>query len=358
MKKYFLIVIILLITLLTTGCQQRYTLDQTLFIDSIGLDYNSENNKYTIYYHIASSKTLLTNTMGGSSSETIYSVGHVEADGIYEGINMIFRNSIKNITLTHVQSFILTFDFITLENLNKLSTMIKTYDYISPNFYIFATESDLKDIYSIQNPENISPFFSLITGNDFVTAYDLTYFTELARSLYEEFIITKLIVIESRDNIWQNNDEKITSVYPSGIIYINNDGRKLYLRQDQFKAISIINHEVISTIVENDVNYQMHNNKIIIKEKDNKYTIKVKGTFYATNIDVYNREEIRTNFNKLVQEEFIKLIEYSKTENFDILNLQNALYRNYHFKDYQKIKSDFDYKATEIIYDIQYKLLS
>ena len=357
MKK-LLITIICFISILTTGCQQRYTLDQTLFIDSIGLDYNKETKKYSIYYHIASSKTLLTNSMGGGSSETIYSIGHVEADGIYEGFNMLFRNSIKNITLTHVQSLILTFDFITLENLNKICTMIKTYDYISPNFYIFATESKLDEIYSLQNPENISPFFSLITGNDFVTSYDLTYFTELARSIFEPYIITKLIVIESNDDIWQNNDEKITSVAPSGTLYINKDGRKLYLKQDEFKAISIINHEEVSSITNNDINYQMHNNKITVKEKDNKYTIKVKGTFYTTNINVFNREEIRTNFIKLVQEEFIKLIEYSKEMDFDILNLQNALYRNCHFKDYEKIKSDFNYKATEIEYDIQYKLLS
>ena len=85
MKK-LLISIICFISILTTGCQQRYTLDQTLFIDSIGLDYNKETKRYTIYYHIASSKTLLTNSMGGGSSETIYSIGHVEANGIYEGL--------------------------------------------------------------------------------------------------------------------------------------------------------------------------------------------------------------------------------------------------------------------------------
>lgn len=358
MKKIILFIFSFLIIILLMGCKQKYTIDQTLFIDSIGLDYNKETKKYSIYYHIASSKTLLTTQMGGGSSETVYSIGHVEAFGIYEGFDLIFKNSIKNVTLTHVQSMILTFDFINLENLNKLCTMLKTYDYIAPNFYVFATESKLSEIYSLQNPENISPFFSLITGNDFVTAYDLTYFTELVRSIYEKYIITKFIVIKSRDDIWQNNDEKITSVAPIGNLYINNDDQKLFLKNEDFKALSIINHEIFSTIVDNDTYYSIHNNNIIIKEKDKKFIIKVNGTFYTTNINVLNREEIRENFTKFIEDEFIKLINYSKEYNFDILNLENKLFRKSHFKDYEKTKSDFDYKATEIEFKINYKLLS
>lgn len=358
MKKYFIFIFIVFICTTNSGCTDKYTIDQTLFVDSIGLDYNQKDDKYIIYYHIASSKTLLTNQMGGSSSETIYSIGKVEANGIYEGFDKIVKNSIKNVTLTHVQSIILSFNFINLDNLDKLCTMIKTYDYISPNFYVFATQSNLDEIYSLKNPENISPFFSLITGNDFVTAYDLTYFTELARSMYEKYIITKLIVIESRDDIWQNNDEKITSVAPIGNLYINKDDKKLFLKNEDFKALSIINHESISTIVNNDINYLMHNNKIKIKENNNKFIITIKGTFYTTNIDVNNREEIRENFIKYIENEFIDLIEYSKKYNFDILNLENVLYRKSHFKDYEKTKSDFNYEATEIDFNIEYKLLS
>ena len=174
MKK-LLISLLVLVIIIATGCEQKYSLDQTLFIDSIGLDYNNEKNEYEIYYHIASSSTLLTNSLGGTSSETIYSIGKVSANSIYEGFNKITQNSIKNITLTHVQSMILNFNFITIENLHTICDIVKTYDYISPNFYIFATKSKLDDIYSLKNPENISPFFSLITGNDFVTVYDLLF---------------------------------------------------------------------------------------------------------------------------------------------------------------------------------------
>lgn len=358
MKKKVILTLTIFIFIFIVSCRDHYSIEQTLFIDSIGLDYNKETKKYSIYYHLASSQTLLTNTMGGQSTETIYSIGHVEANGIYEGFNKLYRNSIKNLTLTHVQSFILTFDFVSRENLEKICSIVKTYDYISPNFYVFATQSKLSDIYSLTNPENISPFFSIITGNDFVTSYDLTYFTEIARSVYEEYITTKLIVIDVNNDVWQNNDEKITSVTPSGALYLKKDDKKLYINQEDFKAITVINHDTISIITEKDISYTMHNNKIKIKIKNNKYIIKITGTFYATNIDVNNRENIRKDFIDLIENEFNKLIEYSQINDFDILNLQDVLYRHYHFHDYEEIKEQFDYKNIEIEFDVNYKLLS
>ena len=360
MKKFIILILsVLSIYIISTIIRNNnhHSIEETIFIDSIGLDYDKTNKQYHIYYHLTASQTLLTSNMGSTTSEITYSIGKVSADGIYEGFQKLYQNSIKNLTITHVQSFILTFDFVTIENLKKLCTIVKTYDYISPNFYVFATDSKLSDIYAVTNPENISPFFSIITGNDFITSYDSTYFTEVARSIYEEYLTTKLITLKAEKEIWQNNDEKITTVKPTGALYINKDNQKLYLDQSTFKAITLVNHQNTSTITTNDINFLIHKSKIKIIYKNNQFTLKVRGTIYATNTNINNREDIRIYFNNLIKNEFIKLINTSKENNIDLFNLQNKIYRNYHFKDYKKISHTFNYNNININYDINYKLL-
>ena len=318
------------------------------------MDENKNNDKdtYILYYHIASSNSLLTTEMGATSSDNKYSIAHVEAYSIYEAFRKITSNSIRNIIITHLQSIIITHDFITIDNLKMLIELVKTYNYIEPSFYIFATNSKLDEIFSIENPENISSFYSIITSNNYITTYDLTYFTEFASSFLEETLVTKIVCIESRNDLWQNEDKPITTLSTNGDIFITNDGRKLFLNSEEYNAIYILNHETKSNIIINNVNYILQNCRLKIIEKDNIFTIKIRGNIYASSLTINNSNEIINKLIEGLEKEFTKIISLSKEQNIDLLNLQDIIYRKYNKKEH------FDLQNAHINYDFNFHLLN
>jgi len=351
MKK-IIICILFINILIMCSCKSEPSIDLSLYVDSIGLDYNNDKDTYILYYHIASSNSLLTTEMGATSSDNKYSIAHVEAYSIYEAFRKITSNSIRNIIITHLQSIIITHDFITIDNLKMLIELVKTYNYIEPSFYIFATNSKLDEIFSIENPENISSFYSIITSNNYITTYDLTYFTEFASSFLEETLVTKIVCIESRNDLWQNEDKPITTLSTNGDIFITNDGRKLFLNSEEYNAIYILNHETKSNIIINNVNYILQNCRLKIIEKDNIFTIKIRGNIYASSLTINNSNEIINKLIEGLEKEFTKIISLSKEQNIDLLNLQDIIYRKYNKKEH------FDLQNAHINYDFNFHLLN
>lgn len=351
MKKLFIIIIISLLIILSS-CKSEPSIDLSLYVDSIGIDYNSETNNYIVYYHIASSNSLLTTELGSTSSDNKYSIAHVEAETLYDAFRKITSNSIRNIIITHLQSIILTFNFINNDNLKMLIEMVKTYSYIEPSFYIFATNSNLEDIYSIENPENISSFYSIITSNNYITTYDLTFFTEFASTFLEDTLTTKIIAIESRKDLWQNETKPIVTLSTIGDVFINKEGKILFLNSSEYNALYIINHEIKSNIIIEGINYILQNCKFKITEKNNIFTIKITGYIYASNLTINNKEEIINLFIEGIKKEFDKIIDISKTSQYDILNFKDILYRKYNKKEH------FDIQNVQVKYDISFDLLN
>lgn len=350
-KKIYILILLLFINF-QTACTNDASLELMIFVDSIGIDYDNQTDDYILYYHVATSDTLTTTEMG-TSSNIIYSIAKVRGKNIYECINKINDNSIKNIDLNHIQTIILTFNFICVDRLKMISDFVRTYRFITPNVYIFATNSKLEDMFSIENPENISPFFSLISSNDYITAYNLTYYSEFASTLYEDYTVTKITVIDCKNNIWQNNDKDIYTIYPTGELYINKEDEKLYIKIDEYKILSLINHEYLTTIIYNNINYSVYDFKIkikILKNLDIRFTIK--GNIYSTDLKSNNSQEIIDNFTTNLKNDFENFIEYTKELNFDIFNLQDKIYRKYNKKD------GFNIKTTNIDINVDFKLLN
>lgn len=351
-NKLYILFLMLFIGL-QISCTNDASLDLMIFVDSIGLDYDTETDEFVMYYHVATSHTLITSEMGSSSADISYSIAKVKGKNIYECINKINDNSIKNIDLNHIQTIILSFDFITIERLKLISDFVRTYRFITPNVYIFATNSKLEDMFSIENPENISPFFSLISSNDYITAYNLTYYSEFASTLYEDYTITKITVIDCIDTIWQNENKKIYTIYPTGELYINKLGEKLYLKINEFKILSLINHEYLTTLIYEDINYSIYDFKIkIVPSNDSKFKFVIKGNIYATDLTSNNSLETLSIFTNNLKKDFENFINYTKELNFDIFNLQDKLYRKYNKKD------GFNIKTTEIDIEVKFKLLN
>ena len=239
-----------------------------------------------------------------------------------------------------------------MENLFTLNIMIETYKFFAPNVYIFCTYSDINNLFSVENPENISPFFSLISSNDYISTYNMTYYTEFASSLYEDRIITNISVINCDDNIWQNGKDKIYTIYPTGNLFVKKDDSKVFIDQNEYKAMTILNHEYLTTLIYEDINFSLYNCKIKRKEKDGTFIIKISGNIYASNINSINYKEIIKIFEENVIKDFNKLIQFSKENNVDIFQLEDFLYRIRNKKD------SFDLNSIDIKIETNFKILT
>lgn len=349
MKK---ILILLLFLFITSKYAKNPNLDLTVFVDSLGIDYNKETNEYTLYYHIATSDTLLTTELGANSVDNKYSIAKITKKSLYEAIKTLTENSVRNVLINHIQSVIFTTDFITKENLEYFNQIVKTYDNISPNFYIFVTDSDLEDVYSIKNPDNISSFFSIITSNNYITTYNLTYYTEFVQTWHEETLLLKLIMITSTDEIWKDEKGKLTTLYISGEIFIRNDGSFITINSDDYLALEFLNHEFISTIIFNDIHYTLHSFKLKVTEKNNIFTLNLYGKIFSTNVTNSNSQDIINNFNNGVINELNKMIVLGKENNIDVFDFEDIIYRKYNKKGH------FDLKNVQVKYNLNFRLMN
>lgn len=349
MKKMLVLILLLFFV---TRCGKNPNLDLTVFVDSIGIDYNKDAKEYTLFYHIANSGTLLTTELGANSVDNKYSIASIKSDNLYDAIKELTENSVRNVLITHIQSIIFTENFISEENLDYFDEMVKTFDSISPNFYIFVTDSKLEDIYSIKNPDNISSFFSIITSNNYITTYDLTYYTEFAQAWYEDTLVLKLIEISSTNEIWKDEDDKLTTLYISNEIFIRNDGTFIKVSNNDYKILELINHEYISTLVFDNIHYSVHEFVMDLSEKDGVFTIFMYGKIFATNVNKNNSLKIVKNFENNIHKELDKLIDLSKKENIDIFDLEDKIYRKYNKKGH------FDLQNAQINFKPFFKLMN
>lgn len=348
MKKLLIILIGLLFLM---RCGNNPNLDLTVFVDSLGIDYNRDTQEYTLYYHIATSDTLLTTELGANSVDSKYSIAKITSDDLYEAIKVLTENSVRNVLINHIQSVIFTEDFITYDNLQYFDDIVKTYSEISPNFYIFVTDSKLDNVYTIKNPDNISSFFSIITSNNYITTYNLIYYTEFVQAWHEETLLLKLTMISSTDEIWEDENGNLTTLYISGEIFIRNDGTYVIL-DSTYKGLELMNHEYISTIVFDGIHYAIHELSIKIKEKDNVFTFIMNGNIIASSINNEKDKDVLKIFEENVKKEYNRILAVGMEENIDIFNFQDIIYRKYNKK------GQIDLQNVQTNYKLNFKLLN
>ena len=102
MIKRIFIFILFFFSSFFISCTNDASLELMIFVDAMGLDYDTKTDEYILYYHIASTNSLVTTELGSSGNNKTYSIAHVKANNIYDCINKITNNSLKNIDINHV----------------------------------------------------------------------------------------------------------------------------------------------------------------------------------------------------------------------------------------------------------------
>ena len=352
MKKTFILVLIIPLLLLTS-CYSYDNISETLFVNTVGIDYDNEKNEYIVYYHMTNPSTLTTEALGGSSEENTFSIAKGKSDTILKAMQIISSNSNKRIKLTHVKTYLFSLNYLKYENLKKFHEFIKTSPYLYSDFRILITDSDIEEIFKFTDIENTSPYYSLIvSSNDSEETYKMTTLIDFSRGINEDYYGLSFPFVRATKDVWETQKEEIYSLKIEGSIFINKDDNILLLEEDKYPIIFLLKTKKNASVIIDDYHYLMTRHKYKVKHlEDNNFLIKIKVIAYITQYGKANHD-IKELFINHMKNSLDELIIASKENDVDIFSVKNILYRK------GKLKSAFNYKDANFIYDFDVKIIS
>lgn len=215
MKNIYLIIFIFILS----GCMDN--VNESLFIASIGIERQDEELRG--YFYLP-----LSNDVGKTEGEGKGSGEFLEVGG--KSIQEIFNNAKAvnslDVNLNHVSSVVLNNELYNPSFLDEFINFVKKSQLLDFNFYFFATEEKMKDIYSFQNPNQESVLNSLLVVSGDNEGLRLVgepvHFIDFSKKFYSNRTI--LVPTLTIEELWHINDKKVKNFYPqSGIYYYKGD---------------------------------------------------------------------------------------------------------------------------------------
>ena len=154
--------------------------DEIIYINSICLDINEDNNQYDCYFYVLNNFNLAQAEISSNNVDNLAYVAKITAPTLTEAFRKL--NQISNIYIhyNHLRTVILTNKFL---NLFDFYQFIKDDLNLYPSFYLFATDSKPEDIFNIENFSEISAYHTLLINPDLIKSYKLITFMDFAKAI-------------------------------------------------------------------------------------------------------------------------------------------------------------------------------
>ena len=310
MKK---ILLLLLLSFICFGCSDYHDITDFIFIDSLYIKYNNEESLYEIKLHFSNPNTLITQEQSSGSTikhETFESKNKTINDALQD----VNNNLSGDVNLGLIKSVILDKSMLSNTHIDNFIKFQKTTDKLYPTFNVFCFIDDEFKIYDINNPKDVSPYYSLIgLSNDIYTINMLPFSKFVSSYLIDEFSLNIPIISYKDDLITQ--DENKVSIYISGLISFNKkrNSYNSYL-YEEYKGLNFINcyddKNVIINDNINDITINLSIEKYIIDRiiHKNELNLDIKvicNNLYKTpNIDYRNiiKDYINKELSKLLND--------------------------------------------------------
>lgn len=208
MKKKIVLSIILMCFLFTlTGCYDASTIEDAYYIVALGIDL-TEDNLYDISIQIAQTTNGSSDSSGGSSQSSEYTIYNVEAQSIDSGISILNNYLNKKINLSHCSAIVFS-EKLARRGLGNIINSLANNHEVRPNSYVLISSKKAYDVLEkVSNSgENFSArFYEYIinsvdyTGYSAATTFD-SLFSQINNSSGDA--ISTYTVVE--DDAIQNN---------------------------------------------------------------------------------------------------------------------------------------------------------
>ncbi len=303
MRKIYLFAMVLLCGLL---CSCNTNINASVYISSIGFEIKDDK---LVSYFLSNPLTDISRNSEDKEKKAQYV--KIKADSVYEAFNEAKQSLLSPLNFLHVKTVIFSEECFNSKYIVDFLSFIKSVRFISYNFYVFATISEIEEIYKFKNPEQISYQYSILSSPDLLKYKDFgiekLHFLDFANDYYEKgrYLHVPLILINDAwgDNITIEVDGFLC--YGSPVTLYRNSEFKgmLYL----YDKNSLLFHDG------NDI-YRITNYRVNKYKKNNKFVFSIS----YENITVFG-DGTRDKFEEKLVLEIKKYLDFYTTN-------QNGLY--------------------------------
>lgn len=297
-----------------------------LYVSSIYFDKKEE---YEIVFYCPSALSV-----GKSESATDASNTIIKESGssIEEVFNKIEMSTGFEMNYRHVVSVIFSDAFLEMEQLSAFVKFIVESEYIDFNFYVFTTSETGEDLFSFENPDDTSTYYSILnvtSDNKYLFNYiSPLEFVRFLRLYHKKNFLLKIPKVIIQD-IYQIGDKKVKNITLDGISVVKNKQNDWY-NLKELEGLLFLNSFQKAKFYLEKIPIVINEVDISLKGKANldlNITIDYKALF-----DIVKQEEVKEYCEMVIKEALVKL--YSSGYDYLRINDYNLKHMtNYEFAD-------------------------
>ncbi len=328
MSKILVLINIFLFSIVLGGCWDYSELDDTSFVSSIGVNYIEETDEIEMFLNILNPDLLSKVEVGGSSDTINNSIGSTTCKSVKECFSKIQASTTQNVVEQYAMSLVVSMDFLEHYGIDYIVEVLNNYGKNTHNFYVYATDEDIDQLFNMEKIQNTSTLNSILTNPLPLFKYDSRLEATNYLRLYRNNVIdTKNVVLNvlSLEEVWSEEEKFLNSAYVSGVVYVN-DYTILHLEESEYKGLALIHDgNYVTFNVSEELVVELYNYKYDLSHEDDVLIVNIDGTL----LDSYNAEdledfEVIEVFRQYIISEIEKLVRLE----IDILEVEDYEYRH------------------------------
>ena len=200
----------------------------------------------------------LTQDEASTSSEHNAYIGTAKGKTISNAIEEINQNLDIILEFKHIKTVFISESFINNDNLKYLYTFFRNGPLFYPNFEIYITRENIKDIYKVQVFEETTLFYTLLTGQKKAHNYKVANFYDFINDYIIPNYFISYPMIEVNKTIFENQKEPHNTLKNSGIIYLNKNSINV-LYYHEYPGLYFVNNFTDLIVNLNDLEFVINN---------------------------------------------------------------------------------------------------
>lgn len=342
MKKVLLLLIFILSIFIFIYSHDHQSITQITFVNSVGLEYNSETNEYTMYFFILNNYTIAQSGNSPSFTNT-HSYTAVATDkDILSAENKIRNNSNTKFDLTHIRSLILHDNFFEDDNVLKLYYYFQNNIKYNHSFEIYTTKDYLSDIYKLENFSEVSGYYTILVNTQNNIPVKHVRYNDFCNDLLIKDYTVYYHRIKINEGVVNDSDKKYVTLEYDGVSFIDEEYKLNSFKYQNLKGIGYLTTKINRTFLINhkgkEFIFSPNKFKISYKVEKNELKVKIKVNGYFLNSYNLNNQELKA----IIEDEIKKELElmFITLSSYDI-DIYNINYRYHNKYDYHNIKTSY-----------------
>lgn len=319
-KKKLFIIYIICTSFFLTGCKDYLQIHEIIFASSIAFDYNIDTKEYDMYLYFLNDLNVSNSQNQSLDPDVLGFTAKGTGKHLNEAYEKIKKNCDLVIDLHHLQTMILHERFFTNQNINKIYNILKYSSKFDPTFEIYITDSEIKDIYTIQNMSETTSFYTILTGVKEGSQFNPTSFLDLCNDLLIPNYNVVYPVISVNKEIFGKHDENYSTIEHTGYAVLkNNDSLNIY-KTSNLEILNFVFPFKDYTFKLDDTVISINHFRIKCKLKDDYLLIKLHCEIKVlSNIDY--EEALNNKIEDYFTNNLIKLKKLMDEDEIDFFNI-------------------------------------